>query len=122
VNCAAAIRIGGGLAGGLWLSPVAAQLAGGGAAPDVDYLRVVLALLFCLVLGVGVVVLLRRFAFRGGRTSGAGVSVVGVVPLGRGSTLYVIEFDGRRLLIGSSASGLRTLAQAASVAPATDGT
>jgi flagellar biogenesis protein FliO len=120
VNCAAAIRIGGGLVGGLWLSPVAAQLAGGGAAPEVDYLRVVLALIFVLIVGVGAVLLLRRFAFRGGRTSGAGVSVVGVVPLARGSTLYVVEFDGRRLLIGASPSGLRTLAQAAPAAPSID--
>ena len=120
MNCAAAIRIGGGLVGGLWLSPLAAQLAGGGAAPEVDYLRVVLALIFVLIVGVGAVVLLRRFAFRGGRMTGAGVSVVGVVPLGRGSTLYVIEFDGRKLLIGSTASGLRTLAQTAPAAPATD--
>lgn len=39
-------------------------------------------------------------------------SVVQALPLGPGSRLIVVEFAGRRLLIGQSRAGLSTLAEA----------
>lgn len=39
-------------------------------------------------------------------------SVVQALPLGPGSRLLVVEFAGRRLLVGQSRAGLNTLAEA----------
>ena len=119
MSASSLVRLVAGVVIASWSLAARAQLAGGGA-PDIDYLRVAVALVFCLLLGVGVVVLLRRFSFRNLKHGGSAITVVGVVPLARGSTLYVVEFDGRRLLIGAGASGLRTLAEAGTAAPRTD--
>lgn len=40
-------------------------------------------------------------------------AVVQALPLGPGSRLLVVEFGGRRLLVGQSRAGLATLAEAA---------
>lgn len=88
-----------------------AQLASGGSGPDVSYVRVVLALLFCLVLGVGVLLILRRrLRVPSSTGDGKAVRIVATARLDMRTLLYVIEFDGRRILVARDAGHIMCLA------------
>jgi flagellar biogenesis protein FliO len=93
-----------------------AQLAGGGGAPEIDLVRVVLALVVCLAVGVAALWLLRRY---GGarftalvpRDGQRRLHVVETTRLHVRATLYVVEFDGRRILIAADQNGVVRLAE-----------
>lgn len=87
-------------------SVVRAQLAGGGAVPEVDTLRLGIALFVCLALGVAVILLMRRQGplrrLPGGPAS---VRIVETVRLGPRGTLHVVEFEGQKILLAADANG-----------------
>jgi Flagellar biosynthesis protein, FliO len=88
-----------------------AQLAGGGAVPEVDFVRLGLALSVCLALGVAVIFLLRRHTpIRRLPGSSSLVRVVETVRLGSRCALYVVEFDGQKILLATDANGAVSVA------------
>lgn len=92
-------------------SAAGAQLAGGGAVPEVDVLRLGVALLVCLALGVAVIFLLRRHTpLRRLPGSSSSVRIVETVRLGGRSALYVVEFEGQKILLATDANGAVSVA------------
>lgn len=87
-------------------SAARAQLAGGGAVPEVDVVRLVVALLVCLGLGVAVIYFLRRHThLRRLPGSPSSVRIVESVRLGARGALYVVEFEGQKILLATDANG-----------------
>jgi flagellar biogenesis protein FliO len=88
-----------------------AQLAGGGATPEVDVVRLGIALLVCLTLGVAVIFLLRRHTPMR-RLSGdtSSVRIIETVRLGGRSALHVVEFEGQKILLATDANGAVSVA------------
>jgi flagellar biogenesis protein FliO len=64
-----------------------------------------------LVLIVGCLLLLRRWAQRGGSTSSPGVRVVARTGLTRSAVVGVVEVAGRRFLVGGGEAGVTLLAE-----------
>ncbi|KGC03843.1 flagellar biosynthetic protein FliO [Burkholderia cepacia] len=97
----------------------ALSLAVVGVQGDVDYVRVVLALVVCLALGVAIILLLRRrqsitakwFEPRAARL----IRVVETTRLNAHATLHVVEYDGRRILLGTAPNGITLLDAAPAV-------
>ena len=93
------------------------KLAGGaGALPEFDYLRLLLALALCLVLGAGIIWWLKMRGLRLLRLPGAAESahrlrVVETTRLHLRAMLYVVEFDGRRVLIAADRNGIFRIAE-----------
>lgn len=93
-----------------------AQLAGGGAAPEVDYLRVLAAIALCLGLAVLAIWWLKnnavaRLGLATGKESGRTLRIVETARLHVRATLYVVEFDGRRILVSADPNGVVRLAE-----------
>jgi flagellar biogenesis protein FliO len=90
------------------VAPVAmARLSAGGPAPEVDLVRLVPALLLCLVLAVAIILVLRR-RLPGHRNSTAAnaVRIVESMRLGARGELHVIDFGGRRILLAADPNGI----------------
>lgn len=93
-----------------------AQLTRGDQVPEINVLRVLLALVFCLGLAVAIIWWLKkgstqRFKFLTAPATASALRVVQSARLNNRATLYVVEFDGQRLLVGADPSGLVRLAQ-----------
>lgn len=92
-------------------SAVRAQLAGGGAVPEVDTLRLSIALFVCLALGVAVILLMRRQSpLRRLSGSPTSVRIIDTVRLGARGALYVVEFEGQKILLAADAKGVVSVA------------
>ena len=92
-----------------------APLAGGVGSVEIDYLRVLLALVLCLALAVFVLWWLKqqsgqRLAAALGQKRGQSVRVVERVRLSPRATLHVVEFDGQRILVASDPNGVYRIA------------
>jgi flagellar protein FliO/FliZ len=74
--------------------------------------RVLVSLLLVLALGGGVLVVLKRLQGTGGLPPRSGeIRIVGRTLLGRRASLLLVEVDGRRVLIGSTATTLTALSE-----------
>jgi len=97
-----------------WLerAPDAAPVAGLFSHLGVDWIRVVLALLLCLALGVVAALVIRARAVRGTYRDSANASRIRVIEHARLSaraTLHLIEYDQRVVLLMSDANGSRVV-------------
>ena len=91
-------------------------LAGGAGSIDVDYLRVLLALIVCLALAVLALWWIKRpsshrIATALGRRRGQSVRVVERARLNARAMLHVVEFDGKRILLATDNNGVFRIAQ-----------
>src|SRR5579863_1100922 len=97
-------------------SPAALTLTDTLAHGGVDPLRVGLALAVCLALGVAAIFFLRRrLLAQGGaglgaaRTSAKRLAVVETTRLNARATLYLVDYDGRTVLLVADAGGVKPL-------------
>jgi flagellar biogenesis protein FliO len=93
-----------------------APLAGGAGSVEIDYLRVLLAVVLCLALAVLILLWIKRHAGQRlaaalGQRHGQSVRVVERVRLSPRATLHVVEFDGQRILVASDPNGVYRIAQ-----------
>ncbi|OLL30875.1 hypothetical protein BTH42_14975 [Burkholderia sp. SRS-W-2-2016] len=79
----------------------------------VDLMRVGIALVLCLALGVAAILVIRRSQRIGGKLSMPGdrqrIAVAATLRLGSRATLHLIEYDSRVVLLASDASGIKLL-------------
>ncbi len=98
-----------------------AQLAGGAGAPEIDLVRVALSLALCIAVGLAALWWLRRyggarFSALGPRDQQRNLRIVETTRLHVRATLYIVEFDGRRILIAADQSGVVRLAESGPLA------
>lgn len=88
------------------------SLTGRDAAPDLNLLRVALALALCLIIGVAAIFWLKR-KMPGRLLPGLSpsVRVVETARLGIRASLYVVEFDRRRFLLAADTNGIVSIAE-----------
>jgi len=91
-------------------------LAGSAGSVDIDYLRVLLALVVCLALAVLALWWIKRQTGHGiatalGRRRGQSVRVVERARLNARAMLHVVEFDGKRILVATDNNGVFRIAQ-----------
>lgn len=92
---------------------VEAQVLGSGAAPDVQPVRVAAALVVCLMIGLGVIYGLRRWMGRRGLNSDTtAIRLVESLRLDARRTLFVVDFEGQRILLAADGSGINRVASA----------
>ena len=93
-------------------APASAQRLGQAAGSDVSLWRVLLALAFCLALGVGAILLLRR-RYRGARPLAFGrerrLQLVENLRLSHQVDLCIVSRDGREYLITASPHGVTVI-------------
>ncbi|KVH79435.1 hypothetical protein WJ42_06155 [Burkholderia cepacia] len=97
-----------------WLerAPDAAPAAGLFSHLGVDWVRVVLALLLCLTVGVIAILVIRTRTVRGtprDSTSAPRIRVIEHARLSTRATLHLIEYDQRVVLLMSDANGSRVV-------------
>lgn len=79
--------------------------------PEVDTLRLGIALFVCLALGVAVILLMRRQSpMRRLSGSPTSVRIIDTVRLGTRGALYVVEFEGQKILLAADAKGVVSVA------------
>ena len=94
----------------------AGSLAGGAGTVEIDYVRVLLALVLCLALAVLILWWLKRqsgqrLAAALGQRRGQSVRVVERARLSPRAMLHVVEFDGQRVLVATDNNGVFRIAQ-----------
>ena len=92
------------------------SLAGSAGSVDIDYLRVLLALVVCLALAVLALWWIKRQTGHGiatalGRRQRQSVRVVERARLNARAMLHVVEFDGKRILVATDNNGVFRIAQ-----------
>jgi len=95
--------------GGLFLAvPAAAQTLGQGGGPEISWVRVIAALLFCLALAVGAALALRhrfRGSLRPPPTGERRLRLIETIRLSHQTDLCLLELDGQPFLFAASAHG-----------------
>jgi hypothetical protein len=75
-------------------------------------LRSILAMIFIVVVAVAVLLVMRRYGIVPGARRGTGsLQVVETLRLAPRATLFVVDFGGRRLLLGHAEHGLTVIAR-----------
>ncbi|KAK47789.1 hypothetical protein BG58_40985 [Caballeronia jiangsuensis] len=81
-------------------------------ASDISPLRIVAALVFCLLLGVAIIFLMRRWNIRGSafmpRSTGQ-LRLLQTLRLDARATLHLIEYGNTQLLLGCGPEGITSL-------------
>ena len=85
------------------------RLAGWAKVRPMEWWAVGVALLLLLLFG-GLALAVRRFAGASGLGGSQHIVVIGARRLDLNCTLYIVEVDGRRLLVGSGRDGARLVA------------